>query len=84
MPTTSAGGSFVFISSTAAQLSFRTLAGCCAGKAALDQLDYRQSFAIDGGNELRGAPVVKPIRPVSRASTVAGGDATAGGDPGEG
>lgn len=31
-----AGGAFAFISSTAAALSFRTLSGYCAGKAALD------------------------------------------------
>ena len=37
VPRMPGGGAFAFISSTAAVLSFRGLAGYCSGKAALDQ-----------------------------------------------
>jgi NAD(P)-dependent dehydrogenase (short-subunit alcohol dehydrogenase family) len=132
VPRMTSGGAFAFISSTAAVLSFRGLAGYCSGKAALDQfvrvaaddlaaqnirlncvrpgltptdgmrgkeaskafvasfdgliplgrtgeaVDIAravrylvgpeaswvtgQSFAVDGGNELRGAPAPLPAR----------------------
>jgi NAD(P)-dependent dehydrogenase (short-subunit alcohol dehydrogenase family) len=38
IPAMPGGGSFVFISSTAAAITFKTLSGYCAGKAALDHL----------------------------------------------